>query len=63
MREDVEMREDVACSTQKRGRCQQHHLGFPLVIAVFERDMPGIEPGSLGWHTSALTTGLQEVRQ
>ena len=36
---------------------------FPLVIAVSERDMPGFEPGPLGWYTSALTTGLQEVRQ
>ena len=36
---------------------------FPLVIAVSERDMPRIEPGPLGWYTSALTTGLQEVRQ
>ena len=24
----------------------------PLVIAVSERDMPGIEPGPLGWYTS-----------
>ena len=38
-------------------------VGFPLVIAVSERDMPGIEPGPLGWHTSALTNELQEVRQ
>ena len=38
-------------------------IGFPLVIAVSERDMPGIEPGPLGWHTSALTNELQEVRQ
>ena len=37
-------------------------IGFPLVIAVSERDMPGIEPGPLGWHTSALTNELQEVR-
>ena len=36
--------------------------GFPLVIADSERDMPGIKPGPLGWYTSALTTGLQEVR-
>ena len=34
---------------------------FPLVIAVSERDMPGIEPGPLGWYTSALTTGLHEM--
>ena len=37
-------------------------IRFPLVIADSERDMPGIEPGLLGWHTSALTTDLQEVR-
>ena len=37
-------------------------IRFPLVIAVSERDMPGIEPGPLGWHTSALTNKLQEVR-
>ena len=38
-------------------------LVFPLEIADSERDMPGIEPGPLGWDTSALTTRLQEVRQ
>ena len=38
-------------------------IGFPLVISVSERDMPGIEPGPLGWHTSALTNELKEVRQ
>ena len=38
-------------------------IGFPFVIADSEWDMPGIEPGQLGWYTSALTTGLQEVRQ
>ena len=37
-------------------------IGFPLVIADSERDMPGIEPGPLGWYASALTTGIQEVR-
>jgi hypothetical protein len=37
-------------------------VGFSLVIAVSERDMPEIEPGLLGWHTSALTNELQEVR-
>ena len=36
-------------------------IRFRLVIAVSERDMPGIEPGPLGWHTSALTNELQEV--
>jgi hypothetical protein len=36
-------------------------IGFLLVIADTEQDMPGIEPGPLGWYTSALTTGLQEV--
>ena len=37
-------------------------IGFPLAIAVSERDMPGFEPGLLGWHTSALTNELQEIR-
>ena len=32
-------------------------IRFPLVIAVSERDMPGIEPGPQGWYTSAFTTG------
>ena len=36
---------------------------FPLVIADFEQDMPGIEPWPLDWYTSALTTELQEERQ
>ena len=36
-------------------------IGFPLVIADSEPDMPKIEPGPLGWHTSTLTTELQEV--
>jgi hypothetical protein len=35
---------------------------FPLVIADYDRDVPGIEPGPLGWYTRALTTGFQEVR-
>ena len=38
-------------------------IRFPLVIVVSERDMPEIEPGPLGWHISALTNELQEVRQ
>ena len=38
-------------------------IGFPIVIADSEQDMPGNEPGLLGWHKSALTTELQEVRQ
>ena len=38
-------------------------IGFPLVIAVSEWDMLGIKPGPLGWHTSALTNELQDVRQ
>ena len=38
-------------------------VGFPLVIANFEQDMPGNEPGSLGWHTSAQITDLQELSQ
>ena len=36
-------------------------IGFPLVIAVSEQDMPVIEPGPLGWHNSALTNKLQEI--
>ena len=36
-------------------------IGFPLLIDESEQDMPGIEPGPLGWDTSALTTELQEV--
>ena len=38
-------------------------IGFPFVIAVSEWDMPGIKPGPLGWHVSALTNELEEVRQ
>jgi hypothetical protein len=38
-------------------------IGFPPVIADSEQDKPEIEPGPLGWFTSAVTTGLQEVRQ
>ena len=38
-------------------------LAFPVVTADSEQDMPGIEPGPLGWHTSTLTTELQQVRQ
>ena len=38
-------------------------ISFPRVIADSERDMSEIEPGPLGWHTSALTTELQEVRR
>ena len=34
-------------------------IGFLLVIAVSAQDMPGIEPGPLGWQTSALTNELQ----
>jgi hypothetical protein len=34
-----------------------------FVIAVSEQDIPGIEPGLIGRHTSALTNELQEVRQ
>ena len=32
-------------------------------MADSERNMTGIEPGPQGWHTSALITELQEVRQ
>jgi hypothetical protein len=35
-------------------------IGFPLVIAVPEQDMPGIEPGPLSWHANPLTNELQE---
>ena len=35
---------------------------FPLVLDDYERDMPGIEPGPLGWKISSLTTELLEVR-
>ena len=38
-------------------------IRYPLVIAVSEKDMPRIEPGPLGWYTSSIITGLQEVRQ
>ena len=31
-------------------------IGSPIVIADSERDMPGIEPGPLGWHTSPRDT-------
>ena len=36
-------------------------IGFPLVIAVSDRDMPGIEPGPLGCRSHTLTNELQEV--
>ena len=35
---------------------------FLIVIAKSEQDMPGIKPGPLGSHISALTTELQELR-
>ena len=38
-------------------------IRFPLVIAVSEQDLPGIQPGPLDLHTSALTNELQEERQ
>ena len=37
-------------------------IGFPLVKADSERNMPGIKPGPPDWDTSALTNELQEVR-
>ena len=37
-------------------------IGFRPVIAFSEQDMPGIEPGPVSWHTSALTNELQKVR-
>ena len=36
-------------------------MGPPFVFAGSERDIVGIVPGPLGWHTSALHTELQEV--
>jgi hypothetical protein len=38
-------------------------IGFPLVIAVPEQNLPGFEPGPLGLHTSVLTNELGEGRQ
>ena len=34
-------------------------VGFPLVIADYEQDMPGIKAGPLGWQTGALNTELR----
>ena len=49
------------------------HVDHVLIVMVgrsfnflYEADLSEtarIEPGPLGWHTSALTTELQEVRQ
>ena len=36
-------------------------IGFSLVIAVSEGDMPGIKPGPLGWRTSGLTNELKGI--
>ena len=47
----------------KNGVGDSSMVWFRLVIHVSERDMPEIEPGPLGWHTSTLTNELQEVRQ
>ena len=38
-------------------------IEFPLVKADSEQDMPGIKPGPLGWHTSALNSKLQEIKE
>ena len=38
-------------------------IGFPFVIADSEQDMPEIKSKPIGWHTSALTSELQEVRE
>jgi hypothetical protein len=35
-------------------------IGFPLVAAIPERDMLGIKPGPLGWHTSTLTNDIRK---
>ena len=45
----------------KKGANGSSMIGFPFVIADSEQDMPGIKPGPLGRHTSALTNELQEV--
>ena len=34
-------------------------IGFPHVIADYERHMPRFKPGPLGWYTSALTNGYK----
>ena len=36
-------------------------IGFHLVIADSEQDMPGIKPGPLGWNTSTLTNEIQAM--
>ena len=38
-------------------------IGFALIIAESEQDMLEIKSWALGWHTSTLTTELQEVRK
>ena len=37
-------------------------VGSPLLIAVPEQGMQVIKPGPLGWHNSALTDEIHEVR-
>ena len=37
-------------------------IRFPLVIAVSEWDMPGIEPGTLGWHNREMARTRIRVR-
>ena len=36
-------------------------IGSPIVITDSERDMPGIEPGPLGWHTSPRDTRSKAI--
>jgi hypothetical protein len=55
------LRSRLCSSLQKYVRWKQHDL-VPFVIADSELDMQGIEPGLLGWQTSALTTELKQVR-
>ena len=44
--------------SEKGGKWQQHdRVSFPS-----KQEIPGIEPGPLGWQTSAITNELQEVR-
>ena len=59
MKESFETYKHVVHENVVGGRSM---IRFPLVIAVSKRDMPGIKPWPLGWHTSALTNELQEVR-
>ena len=37
-------------------------IGFPIVIAVSEWNMPGIKPGTLGWHNREMARTRISVR-